>query len=134
MEFCAFKTFDQVPKKNGQIFSLDQIFQSTEKSQKIRSTDYESFDQLKKPNFDQVNLGQTTPCPLTECRKVLCYFLHFWQVNSYFLHCFVLGLFFSHILHNFFSTAILKTSPLLLVIIRGHLFVVCYLFLRAKVN
>ena len=62
MEFCAFKTFDQVPKKNGQIFSLDQIFWSSEKSKKIWSTDYETFDQLKKHNFDQVNYGQTTPC------------------------------------------------------------------------
>ena len=26
------------------------------------STDYETFDQLKKHNFDQVNFGQTTPC------------------------------------------------------------------------
>ena len=73
---------------------------------------------------------------LTECRKVLCYFLHFWQVNSYFLHCFVLGLFFSHISHNLFSTAMLKSFPLLLLIItcKGHLYVVCYLFLTAKVN
>jgi hypothetical protein len=62
MEFCAFKTFDQVPKKNGRIFSLDRIFGSTEKFQKIWLTDYESFDQLKKHNFDQVNFGQTTPC------------------------------------------------------------------------
>jgi hypothetical protein len=39
MEFCAFKTFDQVPKKNGQIFSLDR---------KI-------FDQLKSlKKFDQL--------------------------------------------------------------------------------
>jgi hypothetical protein len=41
-----------------QILAVDQIFRSTEKSQKIRSTDYESFDQLKKNNFDQVNFGQ----------------------------------------------------------------------------
>ena len=62
MEFCAFKTFDQVPKNNLQILAVDQIFRSTEKSQKIWSTDYENFDQLKKDNFDQVNFGQTTPC------------------------------------------------------------------------
>ncbi len=62
MEFCAFKTFDQVPKNNLQILAVDQIFWSTEKSQKIWSTDYENFDQLKKDNFDQVNFGQTTPC------------------------------------------------------------------------
>ncbi len=42
--------------------ALDWIFRSAEKSQKIWSTDYESFDQLKKHNFDQVNFGQTTPC------------------------------------------------------------------------
>ena len=62
MEFCAFKTFDQVPKNNFQILAVDQIFWSTEKSQKIWSTDYENFDQLKKDNFDPVNFGQTTPC------------------------------------------------------------------------
>jgi hypothetical protein len=62
MEFCAFKTFDQVPKNNLQILTVGRIFRSTEKSQKIRSTDYENFDQLKKDNFDQVNFGQTTPC------------------------------------------------------------------------
>ncbi len=71
MEFCAFKTFDQLPKNNLQILTLDQIFRSTEKSQKIRSTDYESFDQLKKHNFDQVNFGQTTPCQLQ--------YVHNWQ-------------------------------------------------------
>jgi hypothetical protein len=62
MEFCAFKTFDQVPKNNLQILAVDRIFQSTEKSHKIWSTDYENFDQLKKDNFNQVNFGQTTPC------------------------------------------------------------------------
>jgi len=62
MEFCAFKTFNQVPKNNFQILAVDQIFWSTEKFQKIWSTDYENFDQLKKDNFDQVNFGQTTPC------------------------------------------------------------------------
>ena len=62
MEFCAFKTFDQLPKNNLQILTVDWIFWSTEKSQKIWSTDYESFNQLKKHNFDQVNFGQTTPC------------------------------------------------------------------------
>jgi hypothetical protein len=63
MEFRAFKTFDQVPKKNLQILAVDQIFRSTEKPQKFRSTDYENFDQLIKHNFDQVIFGQTTPCP-----------------------------------------------------------------------
>jgi len=42
--------------------AVDQIFWSSEKSKKIWSTDYETFDQLKKHNFDQVNFGQTTPC------------------------------------------------------------------------
>jgi hypothetical protein len=51
-----------MPKKNLQILAVDQIFRSSEKSKKIRSTDYENFDQLKKHNFDQVNFGQTTSC------------------------------------------------------------------------
>jgi hypothetical protein len=29
---------------------------------KIWSTDYETFDQLKNDNFDQLNFGQTTLC------------------------------------------------------------------------
>jgi hypothetical protein len=62
MVFWALKTFDQLPKSVGSFLAVDRIFQSTEKSQKIRSTDYETFDQLKKHNFDQVNFGQTTPC------------------------------------------------------------------------
>ncbi len=66
MEFCAFKTFDQVPINNLQILAVDQIFWSTEMSQKNWSTDYENFNQLKKDNFDQVNFGQTTPCPWFE--------------------------------------------------------------------
>jgi hypothetical protein len=37
-------------------------FCSTENSQKIWSTDYESFDQLIKHNFDQLNFGQMIPC------------------------------------------------------------------------
>jgi len=48
-------------KRTDGIFSLDPIFQSSEKSKKIQSFDYETFDQLKKHNFDQVNFGQTTP-------------------------------------------------------------------------
>jgi hypothetical protein len=62
MVFWALKTFDQLPKSVGSFLAVDRIFQSTEKSQKIRSTDYETFDQLKKHNFDQVNFGQTAPC------------------------------------------------------------------------
>ena len=62
MVFWDLKTFDQLPKSVGSFLAVDRIFQSTEKSQKIRSTDYETFDQLKKHNFDQVNFGQTTPC------------------------------------------------------------------------
>ncbi len=50
----------------GSFLAVDQIFRSSEKSKKIRSTDYESFDQLKKDNFDQVNFSQTTPCPFFE--------------------------------------------------------------------
>ncbi len=42
--------------------AVDRIFRSTEKCQKIQSTDYETFNQLKKHNFDQVNFVQTTPC------------------------------------------------------------------------
>ena len=61
MVFWALKTFDQLPKSVGSFLAVDRIFQSTEKSQKIRSTDYETFDQLKKHNFDQVNFGQPTP-------------------------------------------------------------------------
>ncbi len=51
-----------MPKNNLQILAVDRIFRSSENSKKIWSTDYESFDQLKKDNFDQVNFGQTTPC------------------------------------------------------------------------
>ena len=40
------------------------LFWSTEKSQKIWSTENETFDQLKKDNFDQVKFGLTTPCRL----------------------------------------------------------------------
>jgi hypothetical protein len=29
-----------------------------------------TFDQLKKDNFDQVNFGQTTPCPLMQPIKL----------------------------------------------------------------
>jgi len=62
MVFWALKTFDQLPKSVGSFLAVDRIFWSAEKSQKIWSTDYETFDQLKKHNFDQVNFGQTTPC------------------------------------------------------------------------
>jgi hypothetical protein len=65
MEFCAFKTFDQVPKFASYFLAVDRIFRSTEKSQKFWSTDYESFDQLKNDNFDQVIFGQTIPCLLS---------------------------------------------------------------------
>ena len=56
------KSFDQLPKFASYFWAVDQIFQSTEKRQKFWGTDYESFDQLKNDNFDQVNFGQTTPC------------------------------------------------------------------------
>ena len=68
MEFCAFKTFDQVPKFASYFLAVDRIFRSTEKRLKFRSTDYETFDQLKNDNFDQLIFGQTTPCPLTKVR------------------------------------------------------------------
>jgi hypothetical protein len=55
------RTFDQLPKSVGSFLALDQIFRSTEKSQKIRSTENETFDQLKKDNFDQVKFGLMTP-------------------------------------------------------------------------
>ena len=58
-----------MPKNNLQILAVDQIFRSTEKSKKIWSTDYETFDQLKKDNFDQVKFGQTTPCPINGFKK-----------------------------------------------------------------
>jgi hypothetical protein len=45
-------------------------FRSTEKSQKIWSTDYETFDQLKKHNSDQVNFGQTTPCQEYQLKNI----------------------------------------------------------------
>ncbi len=32
------------------------------RSSEIRSSDYETFDQLKNDNFDQVNFGQVIPC------------------------------------------------------------------------
>jgi hypothetical protein len=64
MEFCAFKTFDQVPKFASYFLAVDQIFRSTEKHLKFWSTDYETFDQLKNDNFDQLIFGQTTPCHL----------------------------------------------------------------------
>jgi len=47
-----------VPKFASYFLAVDQIFRSTEKRQKFWSTDYESFDQLKNDNFDQVNFGQ----------------------------------------------------------------------------
>jgi len=62
MVFWLLKSFDQLPKSVSSFLAVDQIFRSTEKCQKFRSTDYENFDQLIKHNFDQVNFGQTTPC------------------------------------------------------------------------
>jgi uncharacterized protein YaaN involved in tellurite resistance len=58
MVFWALKTFDQLPKSVGSVLAVDRIFRSIEKSQKIWSTDYETFDQLKKHNFDQVKFDQ----------------------------------------------------------------------------
>ena len=58
MVFWLLKSFDQVPKFASYFLAVDRIFRSSEKSKKIRSTDYETFDQLKKHNFDQVNFGQ----------------------------------------------------------------------------
>jgi hypothetical protein len=62
MVFWLFKSFDQVPKFASYFLAVDRIFRSTEKSQKIQSTENETFDQLKKGNLDQVKLGLTTPC------------------------------------------------------------------------
>jgi hypothetical protein len=63
-----------VPKFASYFLAVDQIFQSSEKSKKIWSTDYENFDQLIKHNFDQVNFGQTTPCLVGESVLVLLSF------------------------------------------------------------
>jgi hypothetical protein len=62
MVFWLLKSFDQLPKSVGCFLAVDQIFRSTEKCPKFRSTDYQSFDQLKKHNFDQLIFGQTAPC------------------------------------------------------------------------
>ncbi len=43
-------------------FRLGQVIRSSEKCQKIWSTDYENFDQVKNYNFDQVKFDQLTPC------------------------------------------------------------------------
>ncbi len=50
--------------------AVERIFRSTEKRSKFRSTDYESFDQLIKHNFDQLIFGQTTPC---HCKDFNCW-------------------------------------------------------------
>ncbi len=63
MVFWLLKSFDQLPKSVGCFLAVDRIFQSTEKRPKFWSTDYQSFDQLKKHNFDQLIFGQTAPCP-----------------------------------------------------------------------
>ncbi len=44
-------------------WQLIEFFDQVKSLKKIWSTDYENFDQLIKHNFDQVNFGQTTPCP-----------------------------------------------------------------------
>jgi hypothetical protein len=54
MVFWALKTFDQLPKSIGSYLAVDQIF---------RSTENETFDQLKKVkkhNFDQVKFDQVS--------------------------------------------------------------------------
>ncbi len=51
------RTFDQLPKKNLRILAVDWIFWSTEKSQKIRSTENDTFDQLKKTISIKWNLA-----------------------------------------------------------------------------
>ena len=61
--YCIVDLFDQA-HSNTSLFSRVSEIRSSEKSQKIRSTDYENFDQLIKHNFDQVNFGQMTPCQL----------------------------------------------------------------------
>ena len=58
MVFWLLKSFDQVPKFVSYFLAVDRIFRSSEKSKKIRSTDYETFDQLKKHNFDQLKFDQ----------------------------------------------------------------------------
>ena len=73
-----------MPKKNLQLFSLDQIinktfdlvknnlaldrmhylnFQSSEKWKIIRSSENETFDLVKKETFDLVKFGLPTPSP-----------------------------------------------------------------------
>ena len=66
MVFWLLKSFDQLPKSVGCFLAVDRIFRSTEKRPKLWSTDYQSFDQLKKHNFDQLIFGQTTPCQIYE--------------------------------------------------------------------
>jgi hypothetical protein len=44
-------------------WQLIKFFDQVKSLKKIRSTDYENFNQLKKHNFNQVNFGQMTPCP-----------------------------------------------------------------------
>jgi hypothetical protein len=76
------KTFDQVPKKNGRIFSLDRKLKITQNNinktfdqlktlkkfdqvMKYYKLIIKNFDQVKNDNFDQVKFDQPTPCPLT---------------------------------------------------------------------
>ena len=47
MDILLLKSFNQLPKFASYFLAVDRIFRSTENSQKIWSTDYESFDQLK---------------------------------------------------------------------------------------
>jgi hypothetical protein len=61
--------------------ALDQIFRSTEKSQKIRSTENETFDQLKKDNFDQVKFDQMSDSRLFVLQSKLFGNNEFFKLN-----------------------------------------------------
>ncbi len=50
-------------------------FQSSEKSQKIQSSENETFDQVKKETFDQVKFGLTTPSPFYNKNKPIIWTL-----------------------------------------------------------
>jgi hypothetical protein len=49
-------------------------FRTSEKTQKIKSSENETFDQVKNDNFDQVKFDQLTPC------QELISFINFKQI------------------------------------------------------
>ncbi len=84
MVFWLLKSFDQLPKSVGCFLAVDQIFQSTEKRLKFRSTDYQSFDQLKKHNFDQLIFGQTAPCRIIwVSSSIICFLKDYVNLYAY---------------------------------------------------